>query len=80
MSEPKNRQIMVNLEETLYSAVQRLTARLGSSASGYARSLMIKDMQERGILTNEMMTRMLGAAVSYAAPSGDNNNNHNHDE
>jgi hypothetical protein len=26
---------------------------------------MIKDMKERGILTNEMMIRMLGAAVPY---------------
>lgn len=64
MAEIKSSQIMVNMEPTLYDLVEHLAIQLNMSNSGYLRSLVIKDMIERGLLTQKAMTTLLMGRAS----------------
>lgn len=58
MPEYRDCQIMCNLEPTLMAEVQRVLRTEDISASNYTRALIIKDLQERGLLTAEKLVTM----------------------
>lgn len=59
MGEPKNRQVMVYLEDTFYDIMQRVAGKDGGSASGYIRNLIISDLSNRGLVTESILTAVL---------------------
>lgn len=48
----------VNLEPDIHKIVTDLMPKLGISASTYLRRLVIEDLKDRGILTNEMLAQI----------------------
>ena len=60
MSEAKTKQLMVNIEPTIYDLVQKVLTVEGTSASAYLRTLMLADLTHRDLLTEENMRSMLG--------------------
>lgn len=57
---PRDKQIMVNLEEPLYQAAALASDKDASrSMSGYCRRLIIRDLRQRGLLTPELMQLVL---------------------
>ncbi len=63
MSEGKNRQIMVNIEPTFYNVLMRLLMKENKSASAYTRGLIIKDLMNRGLLTETILTAVITGDV-----------------
>lgn len=59
MPETKSRNVMVNLEPTVAETMLLFLAREGISASSYCRRLIIKDLSDRGLLTDEIIVRMI---------------------
>lgn len=59
MGEPKSKSIMVNIEPTIYGIVQEYIAKSGQSAASYGRSLIIKDLRERGILPDKVLADLV---------------------
>jgi hypothetical protein len=59
MPEVKDRAIIVNIEETFYDIVQRIVTKERISMSAYARNLIIKDLLERGMLTESILADVL---------------------
>jgi hypothetical protein len=55
MGEIRECKIMVNLEPTFNDALNRLINQTRESASSYTRRLIIKDLRERGLLTDDMI-------------------------
>ena len=51
MAETRDCQIMVNIEPTFMALVRRVQDLLSMSASSYVRRLIIRDLQDRGLLT-----------------------------
>ena len=49
---------MVNLEKTVALALQVAIEHEECSASSYMRGLLIKDLQDRGLLTTKMLAQM----------------------
>jgi hypothetical protein len=60
MAEAKSRQFMVNLEPTLYDLLQDVLNDENVSASGFMRTLLIRELFERKLLTEEHMLVILG--------------------
>lgn len=58
MPERKSANIMVNIEETLYSIVTDLLAKEGVSGSAFCRRLIIENLKNRGLLTDAHLARM----------------------
>lgn len=54
----RSKDIQVNLEPIVYQQTVDLAAKLGNSASGYIRSLIVRDLRERGLLTEAMLADM----------------------
>lgn len=51
----RNQGILVRLEERIHLIVHNFSQEKGISMSEYARGAIIKDLQERGLLTSEMI-------------------------
>ena len=58
MAEKRTSNIMVNIEPTLMEIVERLLAKDNTSASSYCRSLILRDLQERGLLPIETLLKV----------------------
>jgi hypothetical protein len=59
MPEVKDRQVMTNLEPTFYEIMQKVLIKEDMSASSYLRSLVIKDLQRRGLVTEDVLASVL---------------------
>lgn len=59
MSETKDRQIMVNIEATFYNILCAILSKENKSASAYARSLIIKDLMAKGLLTESILAHVV---------------------
>lgn len=55
---PKNKAVMVNLEEPIHRAMAQLTAQLDVSFSAYCRNLIIDDLRARGILPDRILAEL----------------------
>lgn len=56
----KNKKILTHIEETVYNAIKRVINQESCngvimSDSAYVRKAVIKDLVDRGLLTNEMV-------------------------
>lgn len=59
LPEIRNSQIMVNIEPTLYDIVVEVATKERTSASSYARALIIEDLLRRGLLTESILAQIL---------------------
>lgn len=59
MSEAKDRQIMVNIENTFFTILCSVLSKENKSASAYVRSLIIKDLMNKGLLTEGILTQVI---------------------
>ena len=59
MSETRDRQIMVNIEPTFYDALQGAVTKEDMSLSAYVRNLILKDLLDRGLITDRMVTMVV---------------------
>jgi predicted DNA-binding ribbon-helix-helix protein len=50
MPETRDRQIMVNIENTFYEVLQELANKENNSISGFVRSLIIQDLRRKGLI------------------------------
>lgn len=57
-TEKRRSQIICNLEATLYRITSDLVNRMDLSMSGYVRSLIITDLQKRGLLPDSIIARI----------------------
>jgi len=62
MPEVKSKQFMVNIEPTLYVILQHVLNDVNMSASSYFRSLLIKDLFERKLLTEDVVLLLIGVS------------------
>jgi hypothetical protein len=60
MAESKTKQFMVNIEPTLNELLQRVLNEEDESASAYLRSLLMRDLVARGLLTEKHLLVILG--------------------
>ena len=60
MGEIKSKQYMVNIEQTLNLLLQRVLNEENISASAYFRALLIKDLVDRDMLSEDIMLAILG--------------------
>lgn len=51
--------VQVNLEPTVYKAVDTLVQSISESKSGYIRKLIINDLYERNLITDDMIVDIL---------------------
>lgn len=58
MGEPRKKQIVVNIENTLHDVAQSAAGKDNVSASSYVRNLIIKDLIERGMIDDNLLTKM----------------------
>lgn len=58
MPEPRNCATMLRLEPTFQHMLDRLVNQSGLTAAGYLRRLVIEDLQKKGLLTVNMLTRV----------------------
>ncbi len=58
----KDARVQFVIEDELDQAFERLAAKMGKSKSGYMRELIITELQVRGLLTEQMMARLLASA------------------
>lgn len=58
MAELKTESVMVNLEPTIYQPFSMLIATEGLSASAFCRRLIIKELKERGLITDSHLASM----------------------
>lgn len=49
---------MTYLEPTIHDALERLLSRSSESASGFIRKLIIRELRDRGVLTDEALANM----------------------
>lgn len=54
----RSKDIQVNLEPEVHRHTVALAAKLGTSASGYIRSLVVADLRARGLLTESQLADM----------------------
>lgn len=59
MSEPRDRQIVCNIEATIFDVAQLVSAKDGVSASTYVRNLIIKDLLARGMLSERVLAQVI---------------------
>jgi hypothetical protein len=57
----REKDMQVNLEPAIHRAVIDLTRQLGDSQSNYIRKLIINDLRDRGLLTDNMLADLLVA-------------------
>ncbi len=55
----RDRQLMTNLEEEIYSLTMDYCGRTQRSASSYIRGLIIKDLMEKDLLTPELQAKLI---------------------
>jgi hypothetical protein len=55
MPETRDRQIMVNIENTFYESLQGVAATEGNSISGYVRSLIIQELRRKGLIDDNII-------------------------
>lgn len=58
MPEYRDCQVLTNIEATVAAEVNRVTQAEKITASNYVRSLIIRDLTERGLLTADKLVRM----------------------
>lgn len=59
MARRREKTVLVHLEPLVYSALSKVVIEKESSYSGYLRQLVIKDMIEKGMLTDRMVVESL---------------------
>jgi len=59
MAETKDRAIMVNIEPTFHEILQALVDKDRMSLSAYCRNLILKDLMDKGLVTDRMMVEVL---------------------
>jgi hypothetical protein len=59
MPEARNRQVMVNLEETFYNLLVMEVIKNHTTASSLVRSLIIKEFLARGLITQDELNSVL---------------------
>lgn len=59
MSEPRDKQVVVNIEATLHEAVTLASTKLNLTASTYVRGLIIDDLVNRGMLSERTLAQVL---------------------
>lgn len=59
MPHPKDRRLMVAVEETIYVLATEVAIKDDRSASSYLRSLIIKDLVSRGLLTESVLENLV---------------------
>lgn len=59
MSEPRNHQIVVNIEETFFDLTHLLASKNNVTASKYVRDIIIKDLLEKGMLSERTLTQII---------------------
>lgn len=59
MGESRARQVLVNLEDTFFEMLNIAANKEGLSLSSYMRSLLIKDLKSRGMLTEGILMKVL---------------------
>ena len=52
MAEVRDKRIMVSVEQVIYDKLVMIVTKEDTSASTYARALIVKDLIDRGLLTN----------------------------
>ena len=65
MSEKKNHKIVLNVEYTFYTLIHDLARKMNQSASGYVREVMLRDLQDRGVITDGVLRRVTGLDDDY---------------
>lgn len=64
MAEPRNCATMMRLEPTFQHMLDKLVNQSGLTAAGYLRRLVIEDLQRKGLLTVQTLTRVTTMAPS----------------
>lgn len=59
MSEPRDRQIVCNIEGTLFEAAHLAANKMSLSASAYIRQLLITDLIAKGMLSERVLAKVL---------------------
>lgn len=62
MSQRRNKKIAANVEELIYTALQRAINQNGiriETESNYVRALIVRDLKARGLLTDEMLESLV---------------------
>lgn len=59
MTEIKGKQVSIMLEPTLYVLLTKVTQEVDAGTSQYVRQLIIDDLDKRGLLTQEILKRLL---------------------
>ncbi len=62
MSQKRSKVLQVNLEPTIYDLTQELAPKLDMRMSSYVRSLIVRDLRERGLLTDRMIADIATSA------------------
>lgn len=70
MPEIRDRQIMVSIEPTFYEAMQDLIRKDNITASGYVRTLIIRDLLSKGIITKNTLAMVMVGIESEENSSG----------
>lgn len=59
MAESRSSQLVINVEPTVHKALQLAMMAEGLTASTYIRRVLIKHLQDQGLLTTEMLAEMV---------------------
>lgn len=59
MAQRRSDKIVVHLEPILYKAVESLFNKEGKTASAFMRDVVIRDLKDRGLLSQEMLESLL---------------------
>jgi hypothetical protein len=59
MPEPKDKQVMVNIEYTVYDLMLKVTKARDETVSSYIRSLILEDLIKQKLLTPLIMAQLL---------------------
>ena len=52
MAEVRDKRVMVSVEQVVYDKMMMIIIKENTSASTYARALIVRDLIDRGLLTN----------------------------
>lgn len=59
MAEVKDRVISINVEQTIYTALEAVLAKNGGSRASYVRNVLIEHLKSEGVLTDAMILQMV---------------------
>lgn len=70
MAEPKSRRITFAIEDTLYGLVFANFGDEYGTISEYMRALILRDIKERGLLTESVLLKLVVGENGTLAPTG----------